>query len=471
VFVAALSLYLLTLAPTISWAHRGTDGGDLIAAAATLGSAHPPGYPTYVLIGHLFAQLPIGDVAYRLNLMSAFCMALAAGLTTLGIARVARTAHPSGALSAAFGGLTFAVAPAVWSQAVIAEVHALNALCVAAVMCLITPALLRREPASTRTLASAAGVWGLGLGNSLTIAALAPMMLVAWRRSPGKRQAAAAFALGLSVYAFIPIRAAMSPPIHWGDATNLSNLVSLVTAELYRPYVFGLPLGQYPTRLIAFAQMAVAQFGWPGVLIGAWGMLRALPGRSHWRSIVATVALYAIFAVGYNAADSDLYLISVWLFGVWVIANGALDLLERTGHRVGERMAIGLIAVLIALGPGVIVITQWASIDASRDRRAEAFAQALWVAAPPNAILVTASDAHTFTLWYYRLVEGRRPDVAVVDVRLAGYAWYVPMLVAQGNAPHLPPVDPEDTWLARLKAANPSRQVCRIDPLTQAVQC
>ena len=74
VAVVAFGVYLKTLAPTVSF----FDSGELIAAAYTLGVAHPPGYPLYVLVGWLFAQLPLGSVAYRLNVMSACFAALAA---------------------------------------------------------------------------------------------------------------------------------------------------------------------------------------------------------------------------------------------------------------------------------------------------------------------------------------------------------------------------------------------------------
>jgi hypothetical protein len=51
VFLAALSLYLATIAPTLSWGRdrMGVDGGDLLAAVETLGIPHPSGYPTYVI--------------------------------------------------------------------------------------------------------------------------------------------------------------------------------------------------------------------------------------------------------------------------------------------------------------------------------------------------------------------------------------------------------------------------------------
>ena len=320
VLIAALGLYMRTLAPTITWAHNGTDGGDLITAAATLGVAHPPGYPTYVTLGHLFAQLPIGSVAYRLNLMSATCMALAAALTALSIFRAIDTSSPNltrltQAGVAILGGLTFAVAPMVWGQATIAEVHALNALFVAIIIYLLAPTFFRNETIATSRFATALFLWGLGLGNLLTLAALAPVMLIVWRRWAVSNQHSAvsnlrlaiAFLLGLSTYWLIPIRAATHPPVNWGNAVNVPNFIAQVTAEIYRGYVFAVPLDHYPQRLIAFAQLLVAQFGWPGVLVGAIGLQRALisPNKA-WRRLALPIGLYALFALSYNTIDSDL---------------------------------------------------------------------------------------------------------------------------------------------------------------------
>ncbi|HID51919.1 MAG TPA: DUF2723 domain-containing protein, partial [Anaerolineae bacterium] len=76
----ALAVYWLTLAPDLTAAHWGGDGGELITAAVTLGVPHPPGYPTYVLLGKLFGFLPVGSVAYRFNLFSAVAVALAAAV-------------------------------------------------------------------------------------------------------------------------------------------------------------------------------------------------------------------------------------------------------------------------------------------------------------------------------------------------------------------------------------------------------
>ena len=73
VFLISLGFYLLTLCPTV---YVG-DSGEFTTAAYTLGITHPPGYPLYVLFGKIFTLIiPFGNIAYRVNLMSAFFGAL-----------------------------------------------------------------------------------------------------------------------------------------------------------------------------------------------------------------------------------------------------------------------------------------------------------------------------------------------------------------------------------------------------------
>lgn len=69
VFLISFTVYLMTLAPTV---YVG-DSGELIAASYTLGIPHPPGYPLFTILGKIFITLiPIGSIAYRVNLLSAF---------------------------------------------------------------------------------------------------------------------------------------------------------------------------------------------------------------------------------------------------------------------------------------------------------------------------------------------------------------------------------------------------------------
>lgn len=71
----SLLLYLLTCSPTLN----STDSGELITVAWTRGIAHPSGYPLYTLLGIGAIHLPIGDIAWRLNMLSAIFASVAIG--------------------------------------------------------------------------------------------------------------------------------------------------------------------------------------------------------------------------------------------------------------------------------------------------------------------------------------------------------------------------------------------------------
>src|SRR4030042_341930 len=66
-FSVPLLAYLVTLAPTVGQ----HDTFEFQVLSYELGIAHPTGYPLYTLLGKLFTLVPLGNVAYRVNLSSA----------------------------------------------------------------------------------------------------------------------------------------------------------------------------------------------------------------------------------------------------------------------------------------------------------------------------------------------------------------------------------------------------------------
>ncbi|WAR18880.1 TM260-like protein [Mya arenaria] len=124
-----LAVYVYTMYPSIP----GGDSGELITAAHELGVAHPPGYPVFTLLSWLAIRLiPMGSVAWRVNLLNAAMSAGAAFVFSLAIYR--QTCSVS---SAVFGSSVWSFGSLAWTWAGQTEVFSLNNLFVAALLYLL----------------------------------------------------------------------------------------------------------------------------------------------------------------------------------------------------------------------------------------------------------------------------------------------------------------------------------------------
>jgi tetratricopeptide (TPR) repeat protein len=133
VFVVLISVYLYTIAPTVSlW-----DCGEFIACSHILGVPHPPGTPFYILLGRIFDILfPFKEVAKRVNFLSALSAALAGAILYLVILKViSRFKENKGEehllgthLIAVFSSIGAGLCFSVWDTSVEAEVYALSIL-------------------------------------------------------------------------------------------------------------------------------------------------------------------------------------------------------------------------------------------------------------------------------------------------------------------------------------------------------
>src|SRR5215475_9319891 len=92
VTLAAGTLYFLTAARDIVVG----DSPELITAAATLGVPHPPGYPLFTMLGHVFSLLPFGTIPFRVNLFSVVCDSLTVGVVYLTAWRLTKSQLASG---------------------------------------------------------------------------------------------------------------------------------------------------------------------------------------------------------------------------------------------------------------------------------------------------------------------------------------------------------------------------------------
>jgi len=479
---AVLALYVVTLAPTTAmW-----DASEYITAAYTLGIPHPPGNPLFVLLGRVASLLPFGNVAFRINLLAAVCSALAAGIWFLVAERVlaqwieVRWVRRVGAVLAA---LLSATAFAVWNQSVVNEKVYTVSLAFFAVVSWLT-VLWCDDPdgrRADRILLLIAYLIGLGytnhpagflVGPAVATAVLVrrPRTLLRWRLLLG---AVFALAVGLTPFAFEPIRAAHHPALNEGDPTGCTDRIGFActfsdtTVKRLMDNVnrvqYGKPdLSERQAPFSAQMGMWWLYFKWQWLrdphdgarllqdfLALIFLSLGIAGGVVHYRRDRAsfwffgpligttTVALvyYMNFKYGASQApelagvarevrDRDYFYL--WSYSAWSVwaALGLVATWRFLAERGGPTPRWRTTAPVLVLGVLPLVgnfraasrAGEWATREWARD---------VLNSVEPYGILITGGDNDTFPLWYAQEVEGVRPDVTVAVTSLLNTDWYM----------------------------------------------
>lgn len=433
VFGLCLAVYVLTLAPGV----LGGDSGELQYIPYILGVAHPTGYPLYTLLGWLWAHVVVvGDVAYRMNLLSAALGALTAAVLYLIVYHL--TSRHAPALLAA---VLFAFSPTFWMQAIVAEVYTLNTVFVVLVIYL----LLRWEAArqSDRDLLLAAFVYGLSLTHHRVIIILLPALaLFVWLTErkvfTNARLLLKIAALGFSpllLYLYAPLRIwQLYPPIFHDQI--LDNLLGTS---------FGVEF-EWPTVAVVgkFFVLLTRQYGWATIL-GAWGLVASfvtLPRSERnelprpyrpWAIMLLMAGLCtALFGLFYQAFDVEVFLLPFYLlFALWV-GLGWQTLDGVISARVGSVVAVVLL--LPALGWSLWNGYNQLAVDRidvrvrdipplSRSIAQTADEMFNYPYERDSTILVDWGMA--YALQYRQAVEGMRTDLEIMPINLFRRCDYV----------------------------------------------
>jgi hypothetical protein len=253
-----LLLYVVTLSPsTAMW-----DTSEYIAAAYDFGLPHPPGNPFFILLGRLFAILPIApNVAMRVNLLAALCSAGSAGMWFLITERVLvgwLTERWQRIVGGSLAALIGATAFTVWAQSVVNEkVYTVALLGLAVVSWLIVRWCDDPDgPRADRLLVLIAYLSGLGYANHmagfLALPAVAaaviirrPSTLLRWKLLLA---IAGALVLGMTPFLTQPIRAAYYPGINEGEPTGCETHIGVgctLSKETYDRFMYNFNRGQY----------------------------------------------------------------------------------------------------------------------------------------------------------------------------------------------------------------------------------
>ncbi|MFH1085066.1 MAG: DUF2723 domain-containing protein [Chloroflexota bacterium] len=417
-FLAALTLYLCTLAPTISWG----DSARLQRQAyqLDLSANHPFYHPLWVALAHPFTRLPLGDVAWRVNLFTALCAALTAPLVYGALAAVA----PS-PLARLAGCGALLVSHCFWMHAARAEVYSLNLLLYS--FCLWC--LLAGKLAPWRAVAAGLAA-GVAVSHHAMLWAAVPgfaILLIARLRGQPRCWAWGALAAAAFLAPVVAYRLVFRQPL--GASLNpLDYVPTLATLRREVPRLAAYVILQLPSPALALAVVG-ARRAWRQPALGAATALTCLLG------VVA--ALNLAYSDKYVFYGLSFFILALWVAPGWEAAAARLaQRMPRPAQLLLTLLLASLVivppvayAALPRLLPAVGVTARTLGIREVPERPALAFfftpwrrgddgarrfAAAALTALPENAVLLADATIGQ-PLLYLQQVEGVRPDVRVSD--------------------------------------------------------
>lgn len=448
-FLMPFLLYLWCLAPSITF----YDSGEFITAVDLLGSAHSPGYPLFLLYAKPFTWLPMGSIAFRVNLATAVSAALAClgcyHLVRVLLEEVQFSENPSfsrfaSSMAALSGALLFAVSPRLWLQSNHDKPYPL----LAALTALMVLLLLRwkesyrsgnEQPAWWYAVAFLAG---LATGLHQTIVLLLPGLLAlllvtapaTMLRFREWLLSCAFLLMGGMVQLYLPLRAAAQTRQNWGDPSVLSRFLWHLLRQGYpeTPHSRDVPL--LMKQLGAFS--IPHEFGWVGLVLlaaGCWACWKMQ--RAFLVFCLVSLACFWLLIVGHFNPQLEsiflteefytpLYLLAAVLISIGLYTLAARGVAAAQSPQQYGLQHFALISLLFLLVPMFQFAANLDDQDQHRNYLAQDYATNTLRSLPEESVLFTWGDSGAFPLWYLQGVERFREDVDLPHIPHLVFPWH-----------------------------------------------
>ncbi len=388
------------------------DAPELTTAAFHLGSAHPPGYPLYVLLGKFFLLFPVGSAAFRLTFFSIWILLMAFLLAVLVLGKNGPDTPPLPLPVILPAAALLFMSPQLLHQSLSPEVFALHSLFTMLFLYFVLNASQSNWPFICFAM-------GLGLSNQHLTLLILPALLWAYRKVWMDRTEAArgiAFlGLGLSLYLLLPLRAHLHPPVNWGEPDSWGRFFTHVTRGQYGGDI---PKGRFLDAFwdLWFYLKLWAMNGWAFVgmitLLGWWARRKSAPG-AYWIGLGSTLLLPPLLLRTPDTTEfHSIILPFLTPFILWCLPGLAwgLDWIFNRTQVNARAWTVGWTAALLVLG-----LVTGGDQDQSRNLCVSDMSHNILLQLPQKAALFAEGDEVTYPLAYQNLVSGKRKDLFLFD--------------------------------------------------------
>ncbi len=346
-------------------------------------------------------------------------------------------------VAAAVSGLLFAFSKTMWQVSTQTEVYSLAALSFALLILVAWPIigwkrdhLMPDAGRTRRSLALLGYLWGLAMGNHMSVLLLAPFVLYLFYRSRvweiNRRSSvlffSIAFLLGFSVYLYLPIRSSVEPVLNWGRPTDLDSFIRHISAWQYRVWMFTGGWSVFLQRLMVYIRLLSGQFSpFLLILVPAGGFYLYRNNRSILIALAIVFLSNLFYSLNYDIPDIDPYFIPSFMVIVVFIGTGIYQLTAGfSGKFKGAVVSLSAASLVI---PMISLQANYRACDRSRDFMAYELASNLLSTVSWDSVVLTRTWDLYAPVLYKQYIEGKRPDVVMIDYELMRRSWYVEQLM------------------------------------------
>ncbi|MCX6170384.1 MAG: DUF2723 domain-containing protein [Ignavibacteriales bacterium] len=446
-------IYLFTLAPSVVQ----IDSGELAAVQATLGIAHPTGYPIFTMIGYLFIKLPLPFTAvFKANLLAAIWCALGVfvfiksaylvvtNYETKSVqvkkskkkkeikdenTSINKVNNSIGILASAFSGITLAFSSTFWAQSTSVEVYSLQVFLFSLITFLTLRAYFSTDGKIINWIWVAVSL-ALGFANHMTTLLILPLVAVLFFQKEKFSIASIKKILLMLVlfipllvlfYLYLPLRASANPHINWGNPINFENFFRHVSGKQYQIWLFE-SFAAAGKQLKYFLSDFPSEFSYVGLIIGLIGMIATYRNfRKIFYALIATFLFAVLYSINYDIVDIDSYFLLAYMMFAFFVVFGFYIILIYLSRKSNFRIAAAS-ALLLSLFP---VAINFSEVNQNDDYAFEDYTRAILNSTEKNSVIFTYQwDYFVSASYYFQLVENYRSDVKVIDKELLRRSWY-----------------------------------------------
>jgi len=462
-------LYLFTLFPAMA-PYR--DSGEMATVIHTLGVPHPPGYPLYALSGKVFASLfPLGNVAYRANVLSALASALTILFLYLGIRKYFLKFNSAGLALAAV--LIFATSYLQWYLSLVSEMYTINTFFAALLFYIYTKWEEARE---LKYIYLFCFISGMGLGNRMDLLLIMPGFLLVFlfygrvSKISTLGTCAITFLLGFSVFLYLPARASQFPLIDWNHPAMLEKLIDAITRKSHGSTLDLLSTNyakgeNFPAGIGFYFKHLFAGFAYIGIILGALGAVKLYKtNKPLFYSLSAAFIIAGPVFIFLGNMPPNTHALAI-LEAHFLLPNTVFFIFALFGllfilEKISSEKPLLKYACLAGLSCFALLnaAQNYEGINKRNNYFTDDFSRNVFRSAPPNSIVVLKEDVQLFSLWFSQYILNHRKDVVVVGQGLSGSLWYQDMLRRQHPDACVGALKTEQDWLA-MERLNPKRDL------------